>query len=53
MSGEEEIAIWIHRASELGFNIVDLYHAENEDELIAFTCSKSEEYIEAISKIGE
>ncbi|MCK4829240.1 hypothetical protein KA005_76660 [bacterium] len=49
MSDSEEIAILIHRAEQLGFNIFDLYFID--DELIAFTCSKSEDYIEAISKI--
>ncbi len=53
MSDAEELAILIHRASELGFNKVDLYHAESDDELIAFTCSKSEKYIDEISKVGE
>jgi len=51
MSEVEELAILIHQASKLGFNIVDLYSPD--DELLAFTCSKSEKYIEAISKIGE
>ena len=49
MSDAEDIAILIHRAEQLGFNIVDLYH--NGDELIAFTCSKSKDYIEAIQKV--
>ncbi len=49
MSDAEEVAILIHRAEKLGFNIVDLHI--NEDELIAFTCSKSMEYIEAIQKV--
>ena len=45
----EEIAILIHRAEQMGFKIVDLYVVD--DELIAFTCSKSKEYIDAISNI--
>lgn len=49
MSEAEEIAILIHRASELGFKLVDLYN--HNDELIAFTCSKSNKYIEAIQNI--
>lgn len=49
MSDAEEVAILIHRADKLGFNIVDLYI--DDDELIAFTCSKSKDYIEAIQKI--
>lgn len=50
MSDAEEVAILIHRAEQLGFNIVDLYMPDG-DEVIAFTCSKSKEYIEAISKV--
>lgn len=49
MSDAEEIGILIHRAEQLGFKIVDLY--TNDDELIAFTCSKSMDYIEAIQKV--
>jgi len=49
MSDAEEIGILIHRAEQLGFNIVDLYVID--DEVIAFTCSKSKEYIEEIQKI--
>ena len=49
MSDAEEIGILIHRAEQLGFNIVDLYVPD--DELIAFTCSKSMDYIEGIQKV--
>ncbi len=49
MSDAEEIGILIHRAEQLGFNIIDLY--TDGDELIAFTCSKSKDYIEAIQKV--
>ncbi len=50
MSDAEEIGILIHRAEQLGFNIVALY--TDGDELIAFTCSKSKDYIEAIQKVA-
>lgn len=49
LSDAEEVAILIHRAEQLGFNIVDLYIPD--DEVIAFTCSKSMDYIEAIQKV--
>ena len=49
MSTEEEIAILIHRADQMGFNIVDLYH--EGEELIAFTCSRSMDYIKGIQKV--
>ena len=46
----EEFASLIQKAAELGFIFVDLY-MEGEDELIAFTCSSSQEYIETIQNI--
>ena len=49
MSDAEELGILIHRAGKLGFNIVDLYIVG--EEVIAFTCSKSKEYIEAVQEI--
>lgn len=51
MSDAEDLAILIHQASKLGFSIVDLYIPD--DEVIAFTCSKSDEYIKEVTKIGE
>lgn len=50
MSDAEEVAILIHRAEQLGFKIIDLYIPDG-DELIAFTCSKSKDYIEAIQRV--
>ncbi len=46
---EEEIAILIHRAEQMGFRFVDLYI--QEDELIAFTCSRTKKYIDALQTI--
>lgn len=46
---EEELADLIQRAMKLGFSIIDLYH--EGDELIAFTCSTSRDYIDAIQNI--
>ena len=51
MSNEqfEELAI---QAKALGFNHVDIYVPNKEsDEVVAFTFSKSEEYIKKIQKI--
>lgn len=50
MDDAEELGILVHRAKQLGFNIVDLYMPDG-DEVIAFTCSKSMDYIEAIQKV--
>ncbi len=49
MSDEEEVGILIHRAHQLGFTIVDLY--VKDDEVIAFTCSKSMEYVKRLQEI--
>lgn len=46
---EEEIAILIHRAEQMGFRFVDLYI--QGDELIAFTCSRTKEYVDALQTI--
>lgn len=50
MSDEEELVILIHRAHQLGFEIVDLYMPDG-DEVIAFTCSRSREYIDKIQEV--
>ena len=45
----EELAI---QAKALGFNHVDIYIPDKEtDEVVAFTFSKSEDYIKAIQEI--
>ncbi len=49
MSDAEEVGILIHRAHQLGFTFVDLYVIE--DEVIAFTCSKSMDYVETLQDI--
>lgn len=46
---EEEIAILIHRAEQMGFRFVDMYI--QGDELIAFTCSRTKEYVDALQTI--
>ena len=46
---EEEIAILIHRAEQMGFRFVDLYI--QDDELIAFTCSRTKKYVDALQTI--
>lgn len=51
LSSVEELTTLIHRAERLGFNMIDLYK-NDDDELIAFTCSSSMKYIEMIEKVG-
>jgi len=54
MGWEETFHELIVQAKALGFDNVDVYIPDKEsDEVVAFTFSKSEEYIDKISALGE